>query len=156
MGTANINHPKTIHVDYCWVCKSKFTDSGGKAIRHEHHIIPRAYGGADGPTVTLCNTHHDKLHRVAEKLIADKNPYAFFVGETKESIRLILYLANIVRNSATLVKNDPNKHASVMVTLTRNQQNMVDKLKHIYPSSRSRASILALALQSLYNKHFTD
>lgn len=154
MGTANTDHPKTLCLDHCWVCKAHFTDSGGKENRHEHHLVPSAYGGRDGPTVSLCDGHHNKLHRIAECLMRNKPHFVLLKGEPQAHVRPLMYLANVVKNAWLEVRNDPNKAASVMLVLNREQRLMIDKLKAVYPKAKSRPAVLAIALQTLYNKHF--
>ena len=51
---------QSIILPHCWVC-------GGKDGKNDHHVIPQAYGGVDGPQVTLCATHHTFIHTVALK-----------------------------------------------------------------------------------------
>ena len=51
---------KSIILDHCWACKRR---DG----LHDHHIVPQAYGGVDGPQVTLCGSHHTLIHEVALK-----------------------------------------------------------------------------------------
>lgn len=51
---------QSIILDCCWVCS-------GKDGLNDHHVIPQAYGGVDGPQVTLCATHHTFIHTVALK-----------------------------------------------------------------------------------------
>lgn len=152
------NHPKTILLDYCWICECKFVGFGGTEIRHDHHIVPRAYGGVDGPTVTICDTHHSKTHRLAESLMHNKQKdrYQLLLGEPAPQVKKLLYLADVIRNAWLATKNDPNKLAQVTLTLNRDQQLMVTKLKAIYPKAKSRNAILDIALQSLYNKHYAD
>jgi hypothetical protein len=153
MGSAT-KHPKTLLLQTCYVNECVFVEQGGTEVRHEHHLVPRAYGGVDGPTVTLCNTHHEKLHRIAERLIHKKPYFEYLKGERASAQHKLLYMATVVRNAYLQAKNDPNKLAAVHMTLNRDQKLMIDKLKAIYPKAKSRESILAIALQNLYNRHY--
>lgn len=49
----------------CYVCQSNIGFD-------EHHVIPQAKGGRAGPTVFLCPTHHDLVHRVSSAKIANR------------------------------------------------------------------------------------
>lgn len=51
----------SISMDVCWSCNS--------ALPLEvHHVIPRAFGGENGPTVTICTSCHTKAHHLGLKL----------------------------------------------------------------------------------------
>lgn len=52
------DEPRSIILQHCWVC-------AGKHGLNDHHVIPEAYGGVDGPQVTLCASHHTLIHTVA-------------------------------------------------------------------------------------------
>lgn len=51
---------QSIILPHCWVCADK-------TGLNDHHVIPQAYGGRDGPQVTLCASHHTFIHAVALK-----------------------------------------------------------------------------------------
>jgi hypothetical protein len=38
----------------------------------EHHVLPRASGGIDGPTVDLCGTCHQTVHDAAKRMSKGK------------------------------------------------------------------------------------
>jgi len=52
---------ETLNLEYCWV----FGTTEGL---HQHHIIPRGYGGESGPTVTLSASCHDLVHSTASSV----------------------------------------------------------------------------------------
>lgn len=143
--------------DYCWVCNAPFTDAvpPGKEIRHHHHMVPRAFGGVDGPQVSLCDGHHNKLHKIAVAWKGSKPHFMLVQGEIPEVVKKLEYLASIVYNAELQTRNDPNKQAAVMIHLNARQKQMIDRLKTVYSKS-SRPALLELALESLYRKHFTD
>lgn len=96
---------QTIQLDYCWVCKSVDT-------LHEHHVIPRAFGGTDGPTVTVCSTCHGALHRAAVSKNFSTDPQLAVLNCTNLDntyVPRLTRLATIVFNSGKLVQSDPNK-----------------------------------------------
>lgn len=43
---------------------------GSEVSLHEHHVIPQACGGRDGPTVMLCADHHNLIHYLAVRLVS--------------------------------------------------------------------------------------
>lgn len=49
---------QSIILNFCWVC-------GERDGIHDHHVIPQAYGGVNGPQVTVCATHHTMIHTLA-------------------------------------------------------------------------------------------
>ena len=51
---------KSLILSQCWVC----SESSGL---NNHHVIPQAYGGVNGPQVTLCAVCHSKVHATALK-----------------------------------------------------------------------------------------
>lgn len=148
---------KPIVLEHCWVCLQRFTDVNppGPMLRHEHHMVPRAYGGVDGPTISLCDSHHNTLHKIATCLINKKTYYAHLQGTTDEQKSKLIYLANIVFNAELQARNDPNKLASAMVSLDQRHKTMIDKLQKVYPKARSREKLLLLALEKLYGAHFS-
>jgi hypothetical protein len=118
-------------------------------------VIPRKAGGTDGPTFSICTVHHDKLHKIEKRLAANKPYYDLLVGETNpEHIRKILWLAVQARNGFAFAEGDPNKKVTTMVSLNRQHQAMIAKLKKLYPKAKSREAILKLGLLSLYARHF--
>ncbi len=76
------------------------------AVLHLHHIIPREYGGENGPTINISPDAHESLHRSVENnkikaqflesLIPNKRPYA-------------QYLINNIIESKTKFKEVGNK-----------------------------------------------
>lgn len=147
-------HPKSIVLNHCWICHVRFIGDGGTEPREDHHIIPRAFGGTDGPTVTLCDSHHTKVHRIAEALRYKKTYFQITKGESPDRVNKLVYLAAQIQNAYLALGNDPNKLASVMVALNGKQKLMVDQLKKVYPRAKSREAILLFALESLYSRHF--
>lgn len=148
------DHAKTIALEYCWICGERFVEFGGTAVLEHHHVIPQAFGGTDGPTVSICDSHHTKLHSIAVQMKAAK-PYASFLkGETSERAKKVLYLATAVYNAQQVTRNDPNKLASAMVKLNARHKRQLDQLKAVYPNLRSREAVLLHALEFLHSRHF--
>lgn len=143
-------------LDHCWVCGLRFTDvvPPGPASREEHHLVPQAYGGTDGPTVSLCANHHSALHTIAVHMKSGKPYYEIIGGHDTIQQAKLLKLAEIVYNSEQATRNDPNKKVLVSLTLTKQQDLMIQRLKKVYPQAKGRADILQLALQALYVRNF--
>lgn len=57
----------------CCVCRTR------QPPFHIHHVIPRAFGGNNGPLVKLCNSCHEGIHDAAKKK-ADATAYAKMEG----------------------------------------------------------------------------
>lgn len=75
-----------------------------------HHIIPREYGGENGPTIALSPTVHQTLHRVC----FDDVKLQEFISLYSSKKKLIEYLANAIRFS----KDNFQKQQSNKVTIT--------------------------------------
>jgi hypothetical protein len=148
----------SVWLPHCWVCHTRFTDSvpPGPANKEVHHVIPRKAGGTDGPTFTICDLHHARLHKIADRLGSKKKrPYHdLLVGETPETTRRLMWLAVQAYNAFALVKDDPNRKIMLMMGLSNQQQQMIESLKRVYPTLKSREAIVDLALRTLYAKHF--
>jgi len=135
---------------HCWICGKRFTDSGGTALREDHHLIPRAYGGVDGPVVSLCDSHHTKLHKIAVRILANKT-YADLV-EKADYDQKLLWLASLVVKASRAAKLDPNKKAEVGASLTGEQQTKLDALCRKLGLSRTK--VLVYLIEEGYARHF--
>lgn len=144
-------------LDHCWVCGTRFTDANppGPANREDHHIIPRAAGGTDGPQVSLCDPHHTKLHKIAMRMSANKPHFDLLSGEPDSAKHKLIWLASRAHMAFEATKDDPNKKVVVVLALDRKKQQQVEMLKKAYPQARSREAIYDMALQALFNKTFT-
>lgn len=149
------DHPKSAILPHCWVCHVKFVGHGGTEQRHDHHIFPRAYGGVDGPEVSICDGHHSTVHRIAEKMIREKSYHEFLRGEPQVQVQRLLYLATRIHQMYLLTENDPNKATSVSLVLTAKHKKMIDALKPV-TGVRSREAVLLKALELLYSRHFVQ
>lgn len=147
------NHPQSIKLDHCWVCGLYFVERGGSAQREIHHIIPVAYGGVDGPTVDLCDTHHSCLHKLALAVRAGK-PYQHIFGtDNQDQRKKLMWLAQQVNNAQALTLGDPNKKLEVTIAIDAPTKRQLDALQKMLGKS-SRESVFKFALDQLYRKHF--
>jgi len=141
----------------CWVCGARFSDVNppGPANREEHHIIPRQAGGVDGPQVSLCDMHHSKLHKIANRLSSKKPYFDLLYGDFGERQKKLLWLASRAYMAFQATSGDPNKKKMVVLELDQKKQYMLEMLKRVYPQAKSREAIYDLALAQLYQRHFT-
>ncbi len=135
----------------CWVCKTPF----GPSVKcEEHHIIPRAYGGTDGPLVSLCDSHHSMVHEIALKLWTRKS-FNQLLDNNSEVNERLLYLANVAYNSRVATDKDPNKQTLLLIPDVKGELlSNIKTLQKIYPVSKTK--IVALAIQKLYSNHFSE
>lgn len=126
-------------LDYCWVCENQLMDgSVGSAdhLREEHHIIPKAYGGADGPTVSLCASHHSLLHLIAVKILSQQDIDGLISGILQGPKDRLLYLATRVVVAARLTEDDPNKRVAIHVSVSRSLNTEIARLAQFKNSSK--------------------
>jgi len=144
---------KSLHLEWCWVCKQKFTEFGGAPnfFKHDHHIVPRAYGGSEGPTYSVCDSHHHALHQLAIRLEKVKPHYDLLTG-SNESDRKLLWLATLIVNSKRLVENDPNKPILITLVAKSSTKKLLKELKSIYKCSYT--SLIEAAIENLHSRHF--
>lgn len=144
---------KSMILDHCWVCGAMFAPKGS-AQEEQHHIVPRAYGGSDGPVVSLCDTCHTRLHKAALCIEANKPVHTFITGLNQDQIQKLLYLSTCVVNAKLATKHDPNKRSMVVVQFTSKETEQLDALKKVL-GAKSRMAVIKAAIFALYNKHFS-
>lgn len=141
---------------HCWVCRVRFTDvvPPGPAQREEHHIVPQAYGGTDGPTVSLCDGHHTVIHKIAVALKNGRPHQAHLGTYDPQQIQKLMWLATVIQEAEAKTRNDPNKRASVVVNMDAETRNQLDALASVYPEARGRAALIKTAIKALYSRHY--
>ena len=142
-------------VDRCWVCDRKFSEFGGtdtSLVQEFHHIIPRAYGGLEGPTVSLCSGHHTTLHDIAQRMIHNR-PHFEFLSKDPTIDKRLLYLATRVQNAHAAFSDDPNKRLVVTASITKEEAQMMKDLYPIY-KVRSREALFHFILKEAHERHF--
>lgn len=144
---------KSIIQDHCWVCGQRFTTATppGKANEERHHILPRAFGGTDGPVVSLCDSCHSKVHKLSYD--PSKVP-VLCKGYPLESINKLQYLCSIIYKAKRLLEQDPNKLLPMTFKITKGDAEKLDRLKSVL-NVKSRAAVYAVALNRLYHQHFS-
>lgn len=106
-------------VDRCWCCEDIFPKYGGgvsRLVQEFHHPVPRAFGGRDGPTVSLCSGHHASVHKVADCLLSVKDFSLHLDYNPSVSARIVL-LAKIAADSERRFRSDPNRRMNVSTSL---------------------------------------
>lgn len=139
--------------DRCWVCNGLSVTSGGDIHIEVHHIIPQAYGGTDGPTVSLCDTHHTALHKIALALWTNKTYHNLLGTSDPNQVTKLLWLATRVNEARAAVENDPNKLTHVMVPLLQKDRLALDHLMRLHPHIKGRQQMIKYAIYSLYKTH---
>lgn len=105
------NNPST-----SWCCRLKW---GSSCVKHEHHVVPRAFGGSDGPVVCICTSHHDLLHRVA-RLMVSETDYAMLLSDLPLGVRnRVVGLAVRAALSEILFQEHPHRRVPVHLTLPK-------------------------------------
>ncbi len=142
----------TMDLDHCWCCNALFAPKG-HAQKELHHIVPRAYGGVDGPMVSICDTCHTRVHKIASCIYSKQPYYAFTKGLDASVVKRLVYLATCVANAKSATNNDPNKKVVVVISFSGQDGQKIDKLKKVLNLS-SREQVMKHALASLYSRHF--
>lgn len=138
-----------IFLDHCWVCGLKFDHSNKK---EDHHIIPRAYGGVDGPQVSLCDSHHTAGHNISLKLYS-KKPFTDLLTNNEEQNKKLLYLATTICNARILTEGDPNKKQVIIFSPKKETLDKLKQLKRVY-GNLGREKLIEYAIDRLYYQHF--
>ena len=120
------------------MCNSLLADSGGDpaAIREEHHVVPQAYGGKDGPVIPLCISHHDLAHLIATKKISQQE-YSHLMPASRFFSSRLGYLSSVIEYAHSLTEKDPNKRVTISVTMSKSDLPAVDSLCSMYRVGRS-------------------
>ena len=142
------------HFHFCWVCGP---DTQLKT-KHSHHVVPRAFGGVDGPTVTICTHHHGLIHKVADACWKSKKHHLIIgmllaAGETQESVDYSRYLVEVIIRSRIAHQNDPNKHSGFGMSFDPNTAKMIDEIKSNL-SLRSKQDVIVSAIHSFHHQLF--
>ena len=142
-------------VHLCWVCEQVFPEYGGSdssLIQEFHHVIPRAYGGSYGPTVSLCSGHHSRLHEIAKKMIQGKSFHALLSRDETVNNRL-LYLASRVQLAYATMTDDPNKRLTLVASISKDEARKMSELYAVY-KVRSREALVKKLIAESYSRHF--
>lgn len=134
---------ETLLLDHCWVCTVSKVEQN--VLFEEHHVVPRSYGGENGPTVTLCEHCHGIAHKLAETLYKGgypKPPYEVPDYRTRS-----LYLATVICNARLVLDNinDPNKRMVYSGFFTGEEHAKLKRLAKHYRMSQHKLIVYAIA-----------
>ncbi len=110
----------------CWICETT------KGI-HEHHIVPRAYGGINGPTVNLCGAHHTLVHNTALKKSPNERRKEL-EGHTEAQTKKLEELVYVIRRSR-LLSRYMRRPMTLQVTLSPENAQKFRQLKKMLGAS---------------------
>lgn len=141
-------------LSFCWICQNTLSDSGGEPhyVRNQHHVIPQAYGGVDGPQVSLCSSHHDLLHFIALRLIVGNGYDDLTRGLSAAEFQRIMYLASRIRLASDYSKNDPNKRVIVAFKLTNKLNRQLSEIAKF--KKRSKEDIIRTLIEESHRHLF--
>lgn len=138
----------------CWVCGTRFKNSipPGPANREDHHIWPRNAGGEEGPLVSLCDSDHATLHKVAKRLHSKAIFADLLAGVGELQGKKLLFLAHQVWKAESAVEGDPNKMLGNSIKLTQEETLMISRLQKML--GKTRQELLKIGLRLLYGRYF--
>lgn len=152
----------TIVLDGCWVC-------GLGSSLEEHHIVPRTYGGSNGPTVTLCGICHTAIHNLSFKralfdgTIAKNFDAIVFKlvgkfcdtwdspthGNKAVAVERAYYLSSIIFKSRFLTKKEVNKPVKFNTVLPGPISGKLKLLAKTY--NLNQEEMVLAAIEELYD-----
>lgn len=130
---------ETLKLDYCWICSS------GSSL-HEHHIIPRCYGGESGPTVTLCAVCHGGVHDLSHYMPIPKVATLSITSDlvpswNKSHVQKVWYLANTIHVASNATKHSQNRWTKACIQLSPTMKQKLNTLKGILGTTSQDATI---------------
>lgn len=126
---------KSIILPHCWVCPSK---DG----LNDHHVIPQAYGGVNGPQVTLCATHHTFIHAVALRPVAQREPAVMEHTQNLEQRGKLLQLIELIARAKAATKG-MERPMMVQQKFNKERSRKLRELKHLLGQSSIQATLEA-------------
>jgi hypothetical protein len=127
----------------CYIC-------GDKYGLHTHHIIPRAYGGTNGPTVTLCGGCHTLIHSIAvHKNKEERN--RMMQGHSERQKIKIIELVDIIRR-ARISSRQFKRPMTLQLILDAETATMLRQLKRML-GAKSLSQALFRCIRSSYDKN---
>ena len=127
----------------CYLCPNTFT-------LEEHHEIPQASGGKNGPTHWLCASCHSGIHYLAHQ----QDPEAMFDNvlcsdvDRPKALRLVF----MIKTAKNMTKDDPNKSAVFMDRFPAVTRKQLKELATLHKANQQKIVRHAIAL--MHNKYF--
>lgn len=147
--------PGHINDGPCWVC-------GTMQSLEFHHIIPCAYGGTDGPQISLCAIDHALVHKlsyqlgdgVPELIVQDDRLRALPIKKARRAVQMAMYLAQVIKSSRELTSEDPNKKVKFHTSFTKDTS---DKLKQlmVFYGFRNQEQALVQAIEDAHARYLS-
>lgn len=142
----------SIKTNHCWSCNSELS-------LHQHHVVPREYGGSRGPTVTLCATCHNFIHAISTKVWVSKDTSYLnkiqSLGSNFNKTKLS-YMISVIIKARQATEGDTvigAKAVSLALHLNPEQRRRFSLLKKTL--QLSNRELLIKAIDDLYKKTFT-
>jgi hypothetical protein len=153
LGKVFIDKPMQLNKT-CWVCDRPFTNN---LLFEDHHVIPRAFGGTNGPQVRLCSDHHSLLHKIADRLVPQKQAdlqhiQPFLLGLTTKAAKAIIYLACTAAIAERTFSNDPNRGVPVSFSIPNSL--LIQAKKATKTLNLTMPDLLMEALQEYLRRRF--
>lgn len=149
---------ETHALDCCWVCSIK------NVPFDEHHIVPRAYGGENGPLITLCGSHHTLVHNLGlyqlkqltsyseESTIEEADSQSLQALSAQGKYRA-MYLANVIAQAGFAVESDVNKTIKYAGEFTAGQNRKLNAIK-LSLGVRSKHKALVMCINHMHKSLF--
>jgi len=103
----------------CYVCTN--TDES----IHMHHIIPREYGGLNGPVVPLHANCHNRIHKLADAI---KTGSDFEQSKPKFKNAREMELVIVIVRAKQAHEADPNRRTNYTFAMNSVENLMVERL----------------------------
>lgn len=126
----------------CWVCNTPMLDA-----RHTHHVIPRAYGGLNGPVVDICSDDHNTLHRLALRKATEPSVVLALADKPR-----LAYLVAVVRHAKAMTNRDLNKRVTVSTTLSGEVGRKLEQIKKINGLNTEKA--ITMLITEYHSRRF--
>lgn len=138
--------------DVCFVCQRSF--SSDSALRpHDHHIIPKSYGGVDGPMARLCSGHHDLVHSIAKRLISEKSHYPLTQDiSDPDLLQRLMFLASRIQLAHAALANDPEKKLIFTASLKKEVHDKLNALCKYHHLNKN--DMLRVLIEKAYSSIF--
>jgi hypothetical protein len=134
---------QSIILPHCWVCRS--TDG-----KNHHHVIPQAYGGVNGPQVTLCATHHTLIHTQALKRPDTWKPH-LVKNHNAVQVEQLLQLIGLIHKARAATANT-EKPIQVQHKFTKTRSRQIRELK-VLLGCNSITSVLERCVDIIHAQH---
>ena len=141
----------------CFVCQHT-------GLLEQHHVIMRAHGGQNWPTVNLCADCHSFIHLLAQEVESDINHKGYTLNDSfcrilakydpkKISLTYVKKLITILLAAKSIIQQDLNK---TLMFQDRFPADIANKLRCLVAlHGGSQRSIVRIAIDQMYGRYFT-